>query len=53
MSGRMTTLPDPQDALPGRDEKMPVPEAHYVNGNSLQAPFPDGMEMAMFGMGCF
>jgi len=53
MSGRMTALPDSQDALRGRDEKMPVPEAHYVNGHPLQSPFPDGMELAMFGMGCF
>lgn len=53
MLGRMTTLPDPQDALPGRDEKIPVPETHYVNGHLLQSPFPDGMALAMFGMGCF
>ena len=32
---------------------MPVPEAHYVNGNPLKGPFPDGMQQAMFGMGCF
>jgi len=32
---------------------MPVPNRHYVNGNPLQPPFPDGMELAMFGMGCF
>lgn len=53
MLGRMTTMPDPQDAMPGREEKMPVPETHYVTGNPLQPPFPDGMELAMFGMGCF
>jgi len=53
MLGRMTALPDPQDALPGRDDKILVPEAHYVNGNPLQSPFPDGMALAMFGMGCF
>ena len=49
----MTTFPAPSAALPGRDEKMPVPEKHFVNGNSLQAPFPKEMEMALFGLGCF
>jgi peptide-methionine (S)-S-oxide reductase len=49
----MTTMPAPGDALPGRSEPMPVPNRHYVNGNPLQPPFPDGMELAMFGMGCF
>lgn len=49
----MPTLPTPSEALPGRDEKMPVPEKHFVNGNRLQEPFPDGMEKALFGLGCF
>ena len=49
----MTTFPAPSAALPGREEKMPVPEKHFVNGNPLQAPFPQGMEMALFGLGCF
>ena len=49
----MTTLPGPSEALPGRDEKMQVPEKHFVNGNPLQAPFPDGLEQALFGLGCF
>ena len=52
-AGRMTTLPGPSEALPGRDEKMQVPEKHFVNGNPLQAPFPDGLEQALFGLGCF
>jgi peptide-methionine (S)-S-oxide reductase len=48
------TMVAPQDALPGRtDQSMPVPEAHFVNGNTLVAPFPDGMEIAVVGMGCF
>jgi peptide-methionine (S)-S-oxide reductase len=51
--GKKDTIPSPQDALPGRDKAMPVPEKHYVNGNALKAPFPDGMELAMFGLGCF
>jgi len=52
-AGRMTTLPTPAEALPGRDEKMPVPERHHVNGHPLQPPFPEGMETALFGLGCF
>ncbi len=46
-------LPAADTALPGRDDPMPVPETHYVNGNPLQGPFPDGLEQALFGMGCF
>ncbi len=46
-------LPTADTALPGRDDPMPVPETHYVNGNPLQGPFPDGLEQALFGMGCF
>jgi peptide-methionine (S)-S-oxide reductase len=48
-----TRMPRPDAALPGRSEKMAVPARHFVNGNSLQAPFPPRMHMAMFGMGCF
>jgi peptide-methionine (S)-S-oxide reductase len=44
---------EPSEALPGRDTRMAVPEFHFVNGNPLQEPFPDGLEQAMFGMGCF
>ena len=51
--GKKHSLPNPQEALPGRAEPMPVPSQHYVNGNPLQHPYPEGMEMAMFGMGCF
>jgi peptide-methionine (S)-S-oxide reductase len=46
-------IPTPENALPGRPEKMPVPERHFVNGHPLQSPFPAGMQQAMFGMGCF
>ncbi len=48
-----TAMLDPDDALPGRDEQMPVPAAHFVNGNPLEPPYPDGMQVAVFGMGCF
>ncbi len=46
-------IPAPGDALPGRSEKMPVPEKHFVNGHPLEPPFPPGTERALFGMGCF
>jgi len=39
--------------LPGRDTAMTVPESHFVNGRPLQAPFPHGMQQAVFGLGCF
>jgi peptide-methionine (S)-S-oxide reductase len=51
--GRKTDLPGPHEALPGREARMPVPARHYVNGNPLQPPFPNGLEVAMFGLGCF
>jgi peptide-methionine (S)-S-oxide reductase len=51
--GKKLTLPTPEEALPGRSEPIPVPAYHYVNGNPLKPPYPDGLEMAMFGMGCF
>lgn len=51
--GKKLTLPTAEDALPGRAESIPVPSTHFVNGNPLQPPYPDGLEMAMFGMGCF
>jgi len=46
-------IPAPEDALPGRSERMPVPAKHFVNGNPLEPPFPPEMELALFGMGCF
>jgi peptide-methionine (S)-S-oxide reductase len=50
---RKTTLPIAADSLPGRRDAMPVPERHFVNGNRLSPPFPAGLQLAMFGMGCF
>ena len=42
------------DALAGRtDQQMPVPERHFVNGNPLVGPWPEGFEIAVFGLGCF
>lgn len=46
-------LPTPNEALPGRSTAMAVSERHFVNGHSLLPPFPAGMVLAMFGMGCF
>ena len=46
-------MPSRQSALPGRAAKMPVPAEHYVNGAPLEPPFPAGLELAMFGLGCF
>lgn len=46
-------MPRPEEALPGRSTALPVPETHYVNGHRITPPFPEGMVMAMFGMGCF
>jgi peptide-methionine (S)-S-oxide reductase len=50
---KKTAMPTPAQALPGRATAMPVPEHHYVNGNPLKPPYPEGMEMALFGLGCF
>jgi peptide-methionine (S)-S-oxide reductase len=48
-----TTMPSADDALPGRDQPIPVPERHFVLGTPLEPPFPDDTERAVFGMGCF
>jgi peptide-methionine (S)-S-oxide reductase len=48
-----TEMPGPEDALPGREEPMPVPDRHFVNGHPIAPPFPEGMQTAVFGMGCF
>ena len=46
-------MPRAEDALPGRSQKMPVPERHFVLGSPLLPPFPDELELGLFGMGCF
>ncbi|HEX8438762.1 peptide-methionine (S)-S-oxide reductase MsrA [Archangium sp.] len=46
-------MPSPEEALPGRSTRMPVPPKHFVNGASLKPPFPEGLEQAVFGLGCF
>ncbi|CAO3447586.1 Peptide-methionine (S)-S-oxide reductase MsrA (EC 1.8.4.11) [Azospirillum argentinense] len=46
-------LPSAEEALPGRDTPIPVPPRHHVNGNPLTPPYPEGLEVADFGLGCF
>ena len=53
MFGKSAKIPSKAEALPGRAERLPVPEAHHVNGARLQPPFPAGLETAMFALGCF
>jgi peptide-methionine (S)-S-oxide reductase len=48
-----TTMPAIDDALPGRDVEMPVSNRHAVNGTPIKAPFPAGVEEAVFALGCF
>jgi peptide-methionine (S)-S-oxide reductase len=52
-SSKPLTIPSAAEALPGRVERMPVPDAHFVNKHRLTPPFPDGLQRAVFGMGCF
>ena len=52
-ASRKTRMPTPEEALPGRPDPLPVPDAHFVNGHPLRPPFPAGTETAQFGMGCF
>jgi peptide-methionine (S)-S-oxide reductase len=47
------SMPSRNEALPGRAEKMPVPGRHHVSGNRLEPPWPEGSQLAMFGLGCF
>jgi peptide-methionine (S)-S-oxide reductase len=51
--GKKSTLPTPETALTGRAESISVPEKHFVNGNPLKPPYPESMELALFGLGCF
>jgi peptide-methionine (S)-S-oxide reductase len=46
-------LPTVEEALPGRAARVAVPTAHFVSGHRLEAPFPAGMQLALFGLGCF
>src|SRR5438874_6747824 len=48
-----TAMVDAGQALPGRAQEMPIPERHEVLGTPLKGPFPEGVQSAIFGMGCF
>jgi peptide-methionine (S)-S-oxide reductase len=50
---KKTEMPTPERALPGREQRMPVPDTHFVLGTPLEPPFPEDTERAIFGMGCF
>ncbi|PYN97832.1 MAG: peptide-methionine (S)-S-oxide reductase [Candidatus Rokuibacteriota bacterium] len=50
---KKVVMPPREDALPGRPQAMPIVDRHAVSGHSIAAPYPDGLEMAMFGLGCF
>src|SRR5919198_6596416 len=50
---RALTIPSAAEALPGRSERMPISELHFVNKNRIAPPFPEGRAQAMFAMGCF
>jgi peptide-methionine (S)-S-oxide reductase len=52
-SSKKSRMPSPDEALRGRTTRMPVIGTHYVNGNRIIEPLPEGMQRAMFGMGCF
>jgi len=51
--GKSSSMVNAASALPGRTMSMPVPDAHFVNGHPIKAPFPEGLQTAQFAMGCF
>jgi peptide-methionine (S)-S-oxide reductase len=53
MFKKSPTLPTPEEALPGRATAIPTARNHFINAHPLKGPYPQGNEMAMFGMGCF
>jgi peptide-methionine (S)-S-oxide reductase len=53
MFSKAPKIPNQAEALPGREARMPVSGAHFVNGHRLEPPFPEGLSRAMFAMGCF
>ncbi|MBV8918455.1 peptide-methionine (S)-S-oxide reductase MsrA [Bradyrhizobium sp.] len=50
---KSTVVPSAAEALPGRSEPIPTATSHFVNGRPLQPPYPQGLEQAVFGLGCF
>jgi peptide-methionine (S)-S-oxide reductase len=53
MFKKRVSMPEKGHALRGRSEKIKIPEYHYVNGHPLEPPYPEGLEPAIFGLGCF
>jgi peptide-methionine (S)-S-oxide reductase len=53
LSKHKTTMPEPGDALPGRETETPITNEHFVLGTPLKPPFPEGAQSAVFGLGCF
>jgi peptide-methionine (S)-S-oxide reductase len=47
------SLPSREEALPGRPEPIATAEKHFVSGRALKGPYPEGLETALFGLGCF
>jgi peptide-methionine (S)-S-oxide reductase len=52
-AARKTTMPDTSELLAGREKAMEISGSHFVNGNTIRAPFPEGIQTVLFGMGCF
>ena len=53
MNRHKSSVISPEEALPGREQPIPTSEHHFVNGKPLKPPFPEGLEQAVFGLGCF
>ena len=53
MQKKLAVMPSAEQALPGRSTALSVPQLHFISGNRITPPFPQGMELALFGMGCF
>jgi peptide-methionine (S)-S-oxide reductase len=53
LSRHKTSLPTPDQALPGREQAIPTSSTHFVLGTPIKPPFPDHLEQAVFGLGCF
>ena len=53
MLNKKLKLPKPGEALPGREQPIPTASKHFVSGAAAEGPYPEGLETAMFGLGCF
>ncbi|RUT28337.1 peptide-methionine (S)-S-oxide reductase MsrA [Arsenicitalea aurantiaca] len=52
-SRKPLTLPSPEEALPGRQTPMAIAPSHFVSGEALEGPYPEGSDTIYFGLGCF